>query len=79
MNFLGLDLSDIPIENLSDWKVYIIPVLYVITSFISMKQRLLKALPSMKKMKQQNPEAGKPKEIGLPISKGFRLFLLNTG
>ena len=37
MNFLGLDLSDIPIENLSDWKVYIIPVLYVITSFISMK------------------------------------------
>ena len=24
-------------ENLSDWKVYIIPVLYVITSFISMK------------------------------------------
>ncbi len=37
MNFLGLDLSDIPIENLSNWKVYIIPVLYVITSFISMK------------------------------------------
>lgn len=37
MNFLGLDLSDIPIENLYDWKVYIIPVLYVITSFISMK------------------------------------------
>ncbi len=37
MNFLGLDLSDIPIENLSDWKVYTIPVLYVITSFISMK------------------------------------------
>ena len=37
MNFLGLDLSDIPIENLSDWNVYIIPVLYVITSFISMK------------------------------------------
>ena len=37
MEFLGLNLSDIPIENLSNWTVYIIPVLYVITSFISMK------------------------------------------
>lgn len=37
MDFLGLDLSDIPVENLSNWTVYIIPVLYVITSFISMK------------------------------------------
>lgn len=37
MEFLGLDLSDIPSQNLSDWKVYVIPVLYVITSLISMK------------------------------------------
>ena len=37
MNFLGLDLSDIPTENLGDIKVYIIPALYVITSILSMK------------------------------------------
>lgn len=37
MNFLGLDLSDIPTENLEDLRVYIIPILYIITSFISMK------------------------------------------
>lgn len=37
MNFLGLDLSQIPSSNRSDWKVFIIPVLYVIISFISMK------------------------------------------
>ena len=37
MNFLGLDLSSIPTQNYSDWKVFIIPVLYVITSIISMK------------------------------------------
>lgn len=37
MNFLGLDLSDIPSENYTNWKVYIIPVLYVFTSFISTK------------------------------------------
>lgn len=37
MEFLGLDLSKVPTQNLGDWKVYIIPVLYVITSFISIK------------------------------------------
>lgn len=37
MEFLGLNLSKIPTESLNDWKVYIIPVLYVITSFVSIK------------------------------------------
>jgi len=37
MNFLGLDLSKVPTQNLGDWKVYIIPILYVITSFVSIR------------------------------------------
>ncbi len=37
MDFLGLDLSKVPNQNLTDITVYIIPVLYVITSFISIK------------------------------------------
>ena len=37
MEFLGLDLSKVPTQSLDDWKVYIIPILYVITSFISIK------------------------------------------
>ncbi|NLC88361.1 MAG: YidC/Oxa1 family membrane protein insertase [Clostridiaceae bacterium] len=37
MEFLGLDLSKVPTESLNDWRVYIIPVLYVLTSFISIK------------------------------------------
>ena len=37
MQFLGLDLSDIPSQNYEDWTVYVIPVLYVTTSLISMK------------------------------------------
>ena len=37
MELLGLDLSSVPSQNLSDWKVYIIPVLYVLTSFVSMR------------------------------------------
>ena len=37
MEFLGLDLSDIPSQNYEDWKVYVIPCLYVMTSLVSMK------------------------------------------
>lgn len=37
MDFLGLDLSSIPSQNYSDWKVFVIPVLYVVTSIISMR------------------------------------------
>lgn len=37
MDFFGLDLSKVPNQNLGDFKVYIIPVLYVISSIISIK------------------------------------------
>ncbi len=37
MQFLGLDLSKVPMQNLNDWRVYIIPILYIITSFVSIK------------------------------------------
>lgn len=37
MEFLGLDLSKVPTEDLGDLKVLIIPALYVISSFISIK------------------------------------------
>lgn len=37
MNFLGLDLSKIPQQNIGDYTVYIIPVLYILSSFISIR------------------------------------------
>ena len=37
MDFLGLDLSKVPSSNLNDWKVYVIPLLYVISSVLSIK------------------------------------------
>ena len=37
MQFCGLDLSKIPQQNLGDWTVYIIPILYIISTFISMR------------------------------------------
>ena len=37
MDFFGIDLSQVPTKNLTDIKTLIIPVLYVISSFISIK------------------------------------------
>ena len=37
MNFLGLDLSKIPQQNMADYTVYIIPLLYILSSFVSIK------------------------------------------
>ena len=37
MNFMGLDLSKVPSQNLKDFTVYIIPILYVISSVFSIK------------------------------------------
>ena len=37
MNFLGLDLSSVPTADAGDFRVYIIPVLYVVSSFISIR------------------------------------------
>ena len=37
MNFLGLDLSKIPQQNITDFTVYIIPLLYILSSFVSIR------------------------------------------
>lgn len=37
MNFLGLDLNKIPQQNITDYTVYIIPILYILSSFISIR------------------------------------------
>lgn len=37
MEFLGLDLSLVPISSLDDYRVFVIPALYVISSVISMR------------------------------------------
>ena len=50
MEFLGLDLSKVPTEDLGDLKVLIIPALYVISSFISIK---LSTNTTLKKKKDE--------------------------
>ena len=58
MDFLGLDLSSVPSGALSDWKVYVIPGLYVLTSFISMRMTT-----SMQEKKKEENEAGDTNEL----------------
>ena len=52
MQFCGLDLSKIPQQNLGDWTVYIIPVLYIISTFISM--RITTAMQNSSKKKKDD-------------------------
>ena len=54
MEFLGLDLSSVPVSNLSDYRVYIIPVLYVISSFISIK--ISNTITNKKKNEEEDKE-----------------------
>lgn len=57
MDFLGLDLSKVPQENFRDIKVFIIPVLYVISSVVS-----IKFTTAMTKKKEHNKELRVDKE-----------------
>ena len=57
MNFLGLDLSDIPQQNYEEIKVFIIPVLYVISSIIS-----IKITTNTKKEINEETDETKPKD-----------------
>ena len=51
MNFLGLDLSKIPQQNMTDYTVYVIPILYIISSFVSI--RMTTAMQEKKKEKEK--------------------------
>ena len=62
MEFLGLDLSEIPQQSMSDYRVYIIPGLYIISTFIS--TRLTTSMQAKAKKKKDVIELdadGKPK------------------
>lgn len=61
-DFLGLDLSKVPTDSLNDWKVYIIPVLYVISSIASIK--LTMVTQNKKKEKEIIVQNNEEKENG---------------
>lgn len=69
MNFLGLDLSKIPQQNMTDYTVYIIPVLYILSSFISI--RMTTAM--QEKQNKANKEKKEQKEIQIDGTTGKEL------
>lgn len=63
MNFLGLDLSSIPNVNYRDYKVFIIPVLYVISSIFSMRLSMNMQGNNNKKEKEGNKDKKETDEM----------------
>ena len=58
MNFLGFDLSKVPMQNWKDWKVFIIPFFYVLLTFVNIRMTS-KDMKKDKKIKEI--EVGKEK------------------
>lgn len=58
MIFVGLDLSKIPQQNMTDYTVYIIPLLYILSSFISIRMTT-----AMQEKQRQNMQENKEKVI----------------
>ena len=69
MNFFGLDLSKIPQQNMADYTVYIIPVLYILSSFISI--RMTTAM--QEKQNKANKEKKEQKEVQIDGTTGKEL------
>jgi len=70
MEFLGLDLSSVPSQDLSDWRVYVIPGLYVLTSFISMQ------MTTSMQTKKKEEENGEPNEMDAVVQANKSMSLL---
>lgn len=65
MDFLGLDLSKVPNQNMSDIKVYIIPLLYVISSIFSIRMTTGK---TKKKGKNNSSEPDMTQQVNKSMS-----------
>lgn len=75
MEFLGLDLSSIPSRDLSDWRTYVIPVLYVITTFISIRITTAMQKKQTRETEEQS-EAGEGQEIDIMAQTNKNMSLM---
>lgn len=65
MNFLGIDLSNVPSRNWGDQTVYIIPGLYVISSIISMRITMNAGKKKLTKEEKEEEERKKREQKAL--------------
>lgn len=68
MYFLGIDLSKVPTQSLQDFRVYIIPVLYVITSFISIRMTTKMQTSNKKEGEEQSEELQSMEQMNKSMS-----------
>lgn len=66
MDFLGLDLSKVPSQNLKDYTVYIIPALYVVSSILFIRLTTKKK-ESDNKAEEMTAQMGKSMSYIMPI------------
>ena len=82
MNFLGLELSNVPSQNLTNFTVYIIPALYVISSIISLKmsintnkKRKDELVIEIKEDKEEKKEEGAMPDMAESMQKNMMLIM----
>ena len=74
MNLFGLDLSAIPSNNLTNYKALIIPALYVLTTFISLKLTNNMQNSNNKKENGENKEKDEMDAV-IQANKSMTLFM----
>jgi len=85
MNFLGIDLSNVLMQNWQNWTAYILPVLYVLTSIISLRMNSNATAGSKeeeKKKKEEKKEKDKDKDkeddsvdMATEMTKNMNIFM----
>ncbi len=72
MNFLGVDLSNVPSGALNNIKVYIIPALYVITSIISIR---ISTRATRKATENKNKEGAAEVDLATQMNKNMTFVM----
>ncbi len=87
MNFFGLDLSNVPQENWKDPTVFIIPILYVLTTIASMKitmkmtstknkeKDIIEIKDEEQKGEENKKEEPDPQEMAAQMNKSMSWFM----
>ena len=76
MNFLGLDLSNVPSQNLTDPTVYVIPLLYVISSVFSIKLSMNMTKKNKKETAIENTENKENTELDAMESMNKNMMIM---
>lgn len=71
MNFLGVELSSIPKDNYKDWKVFIIPLLYIISSCISIKMTQIQTQTKQPEKKEDEKKKDEEPDMTAQMNKSM--------